>query len=34
MAKKPFFERALEGGLFSSRWLMAPFYVGDRKSGV
>jgi uncharacterized protein (TIGR00645 family) len=28
MAKKPFFERALEGGLFSSRWLMAPFYVG------
>jgi len=28
MAKKPFLERALEGGLFSSRWLMAPFYVG------
>lgn len=28
MAKKPFLERALEGGLFASRWLMAPFYVG------
>ena len=28
MAKKPFFERTLEGGLFASRWLMAPFYVG------
>jgi len=28
MAKKPFFERALEGGLFASRWLLAPFYVG------
>ena len=28
MAKKPFFEGALEGGLFASRWLMAPFYVG------
>jgi uncharacterized protein (TIGR00645 family) len=26
--KKPFLERALEGGLFASRWLMAPFYVG------
>jgi uncharacterized protein (TIGR00645 family) len=25
---KPFLERALEGGLFASRWLMAPFYVG------
>jgi len=28
MAKKPFFESILEGGLFGSRWLMAPFYVG------
>ena len=28
MAKKPFFENVLEGGLFASRWLMAPFYVG------
>jgi len=28
MAKKPFLERALEGGLFASRWLMAPIYVG------
>jgi uncharacterized protein (TIGR00645 family) len=28
MAKKPFLESALEGGLFASRWLMAPFYVG------
>jgi uncharacterized protein (TIGR00645 family) len=28
MAKKPFFESILEGGLFASRWLMAPFYVG------
>jgi len=26
--KKPFLERALERGLFMSRWLMAPFYVG------
>ncbi len=26
--KKPILERALEGGLFASRWLMAPFYVG------
>ena len=26
--KKPFFERALENGLFRARWLMAPFYVG------
>src|SRR5689334_23337494 len=26
--KKPFLERVLEGGLFASRWLMAPFYVG------
>jgi len=28
MARKPFLERVLEGGLFASRWLMAPFYVG------
>jgi uncharacterized protein (TIGR00645 family) len=28
MAKKPFLESVLEGGLFASRWLMAPFYVG------
>ena len=28
MARKPFLENALEGGLFASRWLMAPFYVG------
>jgi uncharacterized protein (TIGR00645 family) len=28
MAKKPFLESTLEGGLFASRWLMAPFYVG------
>lgn len=28
MAKKHFLESALEGGLFASRWLMAPFYVG------
>ena len=26
--KKPFLELALEQGLFASRWLMAPFYVG------
>src|SRR5262245_34875072 len=26
--KKPVLERALESGLFMSRWLMAPFYVG------
>lgn len=26
--KKPFLEVALERGLFASRWLMAPFYVG------
>lgn len=25
---KPFLEKVLEGGLFASRWLMAPFYVG------
>jgi uncharacterized protein (TIGR00645 family) len=25
---KPAFERLLERGLFASRWLMAPFYVG------
>ena len=31
MAEQPqgtWIERALEGGLFSSRWLLAPFYVG------
>lgn len=28
MKKKPFLEVALEQGLFASRWLMAPFYVG------
>jgi len=28
VVKKPVLERALEGGLFASRWLMAPFYVG------
>lgn len=28
MAKKPFLEDVLERGLFASRWLMAPFYVG------
>ncbi len=28
MAKKPFFEDVLERGLFASRWLMAPFYIG------
>ncbi|HEX5007311.1 MAG TPA: YqhA family protein, partial [Hyphomonadaceae bacterium] len=26
--KKPILERLLEDGLFASRWLMAPFYVG------
>jgi uncharacterized protein (TIGR00645 family) len=26
--KKPFLERALEGGLFASRWLLAPFSIG------
>jgi uncharacterized protein (TIGR00645 family) len=26
--KKPFLEIALEQGLFASRWLMAPFYIG------
>ncbi len=26
--KKPTLERALEAGLFASRWLLAPFYVG------
>jgi len=25
---KPAFERWLEAGLFASRWLMAPFYIG------
>lgn len=28
MAKKPFLENVIESGLFASRWLMAPFYVG------
>lgn len=28
MAGKPFLEDVLERGLFASRWLMAPFYVG------
>jgi len=28
MAKKPFLEDVLERGLFASRWLMAPFYIG------
>jgi uncharacterized protein (TIGR00645 family) len=28
MAKKPFLEVALERGIFASRWLMMPFYVG------
>ncbi|HEX5227510.1 MAG TPA: TIGR00645 family protein, partial [Bryobacteraceae bacterium] len=31
MAERPqgtWIERTLEGGLFSSRWLLAPFYVG------
>src|SRR5579872_4940985 len=27
-ANKPTLERWLERGLFASRWLMAPFYVG------
>jgi len=27
-AKKPALENVLERGLFASRWLMAPFYVG------
>ena len=26
--KETWIERALEKGLFSSRWLLAPFYVG------
>jgi len=26
--KKPLLETWLERGLFASRWLMAPFYVG------
>ena len=26
--QKPIIERVLERGLFMSRWLMAPFYVG------
>lgn len=28
MKKKPILEHWLEEGLFASRWLMAPFYVG------
>ncbi len=28
MSKKPLLEDLLEHGLFASRWLMAPFYVG------
>ena len=28
MSKKPFVENLLERGLFASRWLMAPMYVG------
>src|SRR5438128_12313120 len=28
MTPKPLAERWLEAALFSSRWLMAPFYVG------
>jgi uncharacterized protein (TIGR00645 family) len=28
MAQKPILEKVLEHGLFASRWLMAPFYVG------
>jgi uncharacterized protein (TIGR00645 family) len=28
MAKKPLLENLLENGLFASRWLMAPLYVG------
>ena len=28
MKKETLFERALEAGLFRSRWLLAPFYVG------
>jgi uncharacterized protein (TIGR00645 family) len=27
-SRKPFFELWLEEGIFQSRWLMAPFYVG------
>jgi len=27
-AKPPFLERALEGVIYSSRWLMAPIYIG------
>jgi uncharacterized protein (TIGR00645 family) len=26
--KKPILERALEGGLFNARWMMAPIYAG------
>ena len=28
MSSRQFLERVLENGLFASRWLMAPFYVG------
>jgi len=28
MAKKPFLEVAIERGIFMSRWLLMPFYVG------
>ncbi|MEO7027684.1 MAG: YqhA family protein, partial [Caulobacteraceae bacterium] len=28
VARKGFVERWLETGLFASRWLLAPFYVG------
>jgi uncharacterized protein (TIGR00645 family) len=28
MAQKPFLESVIERGLFASRWLMAPFYIG------
>jgi len=28
MSTKPLAERPLERGLFASRWLMAPMYVG------
>lgn len=28
MAKKHLLENVIEGGLFASRWLMTPFYVG------
>ena len=28
MSRRQFLESALENGLFASRWLMAPFYIG------